>query len=178
MHGPAMLKYLSVAIFTHLAIIHSSTCHGILAQPKHLFDIVIHHASLFGTVTSAKCSLVFPWRDIGQQRMFLVFRRQNQWDSNIRPFDSKSRVVEAHSTVGRGAIEIVALVTEQRVVLKDDKDMGKPAPEFEPEAMEELKHFQWTGNIRELRNIVERLVILCGSTVTKGDVARFGSPLH
>ena len=57
------------------------------------------------------------------------------------------------------------------------QDMGKPAPAFEPEAMEELKRFQWTGNIRELRNIVERLVILCGSTVTKEDVVRFGSPL-
>ena len=57
------------------------------------------------------------------------------------------------------------------------QDMGKAAPEFEPEAMEELKRFQWTGNIRELRNIVERLVILCGSTVTKDDVVRFGSPL-
>ena len=57
------------------------------------------------------------------------------------------------------------------------QDMGKPAPIFEEEAMEELKRFQWTGNIRELRNIVERLVILCGNTVTKDDVVRFGSPL-
>ena len=58
------------------------------------------------------------------------------------------------------------------------QDMGKPAPEILPEAMEELKRFQWTGNIRELRNIVERLVILCGNTVTKDDVVRFGNPLH
>ena len=57
-------------------------------------------------------------------------------------------------------------------------DMGKPAPVFEPEAMEELKHFQWTGNIRELRNIVERLVILCGSDITEEDVVRFGNPLN
>ena len=56
-------------------------------------------------------------------------------------------------------------------------DMGKPAPTFEPSALEELKQFQWTGNIRELRNIVERLIILCGSTITKDDVVRFGSPL-
>ena len=56
-------------------------------------------------------------------------------------------------------------------------DMGKPSPVFEPEAMEELKQFQWTGNIRELRNIVERLIILCGSTITRDDVVRFGSPL-
>jgi DNA-binding NtrC family response regulator len=58
------------------------------------------------------------------------------------------------------------------------QDMGKPAPELEPEAMEELQRYQWTGNIRELRNIVERLVILCGNTVTKDDVVRFGNPLH
>ena len=57
------------------------------------------------------------------------------------------------------------------------QDMGKPAPEFMPEALEALKSFQWTGNIRELHNIVERLIILCGSTITKDDVLRFGSPL-
>lgn len=57
------------------------------------------------------------------------------------------------------------------------QDMGKPAPEFMPEALEALKCFQWTGNIRELHNIVERLIILCGSTITKDDVLRFGSPL-
>ena len=57
------------------------------------------------------------------------------------------------------------------------QDMGKPVPEFQPEAMEALKCFQWTGNIRELHNIVERLVILCGSTITKDDVLRYGSPL-
>ena len=57
------------------------------------------------------------------------------------------------------------------------QDMGKPVPEFMPEALEALKSFQWTGNIRELHNIVERLIILCGSTITKDDVLRFGSPL-
>lgn len=58
------------------------------------------------------------------------------------------------------------------------QDMGKPIPKFESKAMEELKHYQWSGNIRELRNIVERLVILCGNTITKDDVVRFGNPLH
>ena len=38
--------------------------------------------------------------------------------------------------------------------------------------------YQWTGNIRELRNIVERLVILCGNDITKDDVVRFGNPLN
>ena len=58
------------------------------------------------------------------------------------------------------------------------QDMGKPLPTFEPEALEALKQYQWTGNIRELRNIVERLVILCGNDITKDDVVRFGNPLN
>ena len=58
------------------------------------------------------------------------------------------------------------------------QDMGKTAPTFEPEALEALKQYQWTGNIRELRNIVERLVILCGNDITKDDVVRFGNPLN
>lgn len=58
------------------------------------------------------------------------------------------------------------------------QNMGKPAPCFADEAMEELKSYQWTGNIRELHNIVERLVILGGCTITKDEVVRFGNPLH
>ena len=58
------------------------------------------------------------------------------------------------------------------------EDMGKPVPTIEPEAMEELKRFQWTGNIRELHNIVERLAIFCGDTISKDEVIRFGSPLN
>ena len=57
-------------------------------------------------------------------------------------------------------------------------DMVKPSTTFEPDALEELKQYQWTGNIRELHNIVERLIILCGNTITKDDVVRFGNPLN
>ncbi len=58
------------------------------------------------------------------------------------------------------------------------QDMGKATPKFEPDAIETLQQYQWTGNIRELHNIVERLVILCGSTITKDEVVRFGNPLN
>jgi len=58
------------------------------------------------------------------------------------------------------------------------QDMGKPVPTFMPEAMEMLQQYQWTGNIRELHNIVERLAIFCGDTITKDDVVRFGNPLN
>jgi two-component system, NtrC family, nitrogen regulation response regulator NtrX len=38
------------------------------------------------------------------------------------------------------------------------------------EALEELKEYNWTGNIRELHNVVERLVILSGKSITAEDV--------
>lgn len=66
----------------------------------------------------------------------------------------------------------------QSFVERIAQEMGKAAPEFEPEAIEVLQHYQWTGNIRELHNIVERLVILCGDIITKDDVVRFGNPLN
>ena len=58
------------------------------------------------------------------------------------------------------------------------QNMGKATPTFSPEAVEALKDFQWTGNIRELHNIVERLIILCENTIEKDDVNRFGIPLN
>ena len=58
------------------------------------------------------------------------------------------------------------------------QDMGKAAPQFEAEAIEALQQYQWTGNIRELHNIVERLVIFCGECISKDDVLRFGHPLN
>ena len=49
-------------------------------------------------------------------------------------------------------------------------ESGKPVREFEPAAMALLKERSWPGNIRELRNVVERLLILGGSPVTAQDV--------
>ncbi len=44
---------------------------------------------------------------------------------------------------------------------------------FDKEAVKALQNRTWKGNIRELRNVVERLIILSGSTITKEDVALF-----
>ena len=44
---------------------------------------------------------------------------------------------------------------------------------FEPEAMQLLVDKTWTGNIRELRNVVERLLILSGDTITASDVRAY-----
>lgn len=58
------------------------------------------------------------------------------------------------------------------------QNMGKATPTFTEEALEELKKFKWTGNIRELHNIVERLVILSGNEITKQDILRYANPLN
>ena len=50
---------------------------------------------------------------------------------------------------------------------------GRPKLTVEESALEELKQMPWTGNIRELRNVVERLAILCDNKVTGEDVIRF-----
>lgn len=52
---------------------------------------------------------------------------------------------------------------------------GVSRKSFSPEALEQLKQTDWSGNIRELRNIVERLVILCGSEITGADVKMFAN---
>ncbi len=53
---------------------------------------------------------------------------------------------------------------------------GRPLIEFSEEALEELKSIKWTGNIRELRNVVERLVILCDQIITVEDVKMYAQP--
>jgi transcriptional regulator with GAF, ATPase, and Fis domain len=51
-------------------------------------------------------------------------------------------------------------------------ELGVAAPKFTQDALKGLSKAPWTGNIRELRNAVERLVILCGPEVTGADVER------
>lgn len=53
------------------------------------------------------------------------------------------------------------------------EEQGEAVKTFDKEAIEALKSFSWTGNIRELRNIVERLIILGGNPVTAEDVHSF-----
>lgn len=49
-------------------------------------------------------------------------------------------------------------------------DYSMPLKKANTDAVEALQQLDWTGNIRELRNIVERLVILSGPVITKADV--------
>jgi two-component system, NtrC family, nitrogen regulation response regulator NtrX len=56
-------------------------------------------------------------------------------------------------------------------------DHSMPPKEFTEDALKALQEITWTGNIRELRNVVERLAILCDKTITGQDVATFAQPL-
>lgn len=53
---------------------------------------------------------------------------------------------------------------------------GIPRKKFTKDALEALKNTVWTGNIRELRNIIERMVILCDDEITGFDVNTFSNP--
>lgn len=54
---------------------------------------------------------------------------------------------------------------------------GVASKTITPDAVAELQKINWTGNIREFRNVIERLIILCGTEINKSDVISFASPL-
>ena len=56
------------------------------------------------------------------------------------------------------------------------EDQGTPILELTDDAIKALKDVDWTGNIRELRNIIERLVILCEDKITGADVELYANP--
>ena len=58
------------------------------------------------------------------------------------------------------------------------QDHGIPKKSIDATAIEALQALNWTGNIRELRNIIERLVILSDQTITSSDVKRYANPSH
>jgi two-component system nitrogen regulation response regulator NtrX len=55
-------------------------------------------------------------------------------------------------------------------------EYGQPKKGIEKNAQDMLINYNWTGNIRELRNVVERLIILSGKTITAEDVSNYVLP--
>ena len=55
-------------------------------------------------------------------------------------------------------------------------EYGQPKKVIDTDALEVLKTYNWTGNIRELRNVVERLIILSGKNITLEDVDMYVLP--
>ncbi|MCB0754266.1 MAG: sigma-54-dependent Fis family transcriptional regulator [Flavobacteriales bacterium] len=67
--------------------------------------------------------------------------------------------------------DIPLLVDHFLQMICDEQGVAKKA--IDDDAITELQNYNWTGNIRELRNVVERLVILSGKTITKKDIEQF-----
>jgi len=69
----------------------------------------------------------------------------------------------------------IALLT-QSFLEEICNEYGMPVKKVSDAALEALKALPWTGNIRELRNMVERLIILSDKTITDNDVKAFANP--
>ncbi|MGB0916329.1 MAG: sigma-54-dependent transcriptional regulator [Flavobacteriales bacterium] len=67
--------------------------------------------------------------------------------------------------------DIPLLVEHFLGMICDEQGVAKKL--IDSAAIKELQDYNWTGNIRELRNVVERLVILSGKSITKKDVEQF-----
>lgn len=76
----------------------------------------------------------------------------------------------------RDRLEDIPLLVEH-FSAEISNSQGKPIKQFSNKAYDELKKLPWTGNVRELRNVVERLIILSGKEVTDKDVKEFARPL-
>ncbi|MBL7772598.1 MAG: sigma-54-dependent Fis family transcriptional regulator [Chitinophagaceae bacterium] len=71
--------------------------------------------------------------------------------------------------------EDIPLLTNYFIDLICQEYKMKPM-QIDDDALEELKKHNWTGNIRELRNVVERLLILCDGRIKKEDISKFVIP--
>ena len=81
-------------------------------------------------------------------------------------------VIPIHVPALRDRKEDIPLLVEHFCALICSEQCIAPKT-FDQSAMEALQNSDWTGNIRELRNVVERLIILSGSTITASDVNNF-----
>lgn len=57
------------------------------------------------------------------------------------------------------------------------EEHGVPVKSISKEAVKELQKINWSGNIRELRNVIERLIILCDKSITDKDVIAYARPM-
>jgi len=56
-------------------------------------------------------------------------------------------------------------------------EYGRPKMTIMPDAISEFQKITWTGNIREFRNVLERLIILCDKEITGKDVIAYAQPI-
>ena len=83
-------------------------------------------------------------------------------------------VILIHVPPLRERLEDIPLLVDHFMKLSCEHQ-HMPQPQVTEDAIAALKQLPWRGNIRELNNMVERLLILCGSTITGEDVERYAN---
>ena len=73
-------------------------------------------------------------------------------------------------------LEDIPLLTNHFIQIICD-EYGMPVKSITADAIAELQKITWTGNIREFRNVIERLIILCDQNISADDVLKFAAPL-
>lgn len=86
-------------------------------------------------------------------------------------------VIIIHVPALRERIEDIPLLVEHFNALIS-QELGIATKHFSESALKELQKLSWTGNIRELRNVIERVLILCDSEITDKDIKAFAQPLE
>jgi two-component system nitrogen regulation response regulator NtrX len=81
-------------------------------------------------------------------------------------------VIPIHVPALKERIEDIELLANHFIALICE-EYGAPVKEIESAAIKELQKGQWTGNIRELRNVIERLIILCPDKITAAEVKKY-----
>lgn len=85
-------------------------------------------------------------------------------------------VILIHVPTLNERIEDIPLLADHFItMICSEYGMGKK--KISPDAISELQKIKWTGNIREFRNVLERLIILCREEITGNDVVTFAHPV-
>jgi DNA-binding NtrC family response regulator len=83
-------------------------------------------------------------------------------------------VIMVHVPTLNERLDDIPIIAEK--FLKEICEDNGVKKSFAPGAFDELKNVNWTGNIRELRNVIERLVILSDAKITVEDVIAYSNP--
>ena len=78
-------------------------------------------------------------------------------------------------TLNERTEDIPLLAEHFNSLICDEYGMSKK--KIKPDAVKELQKIEWTGNIREFRNVLERLIILCKDEITGADVVAYARPV-
>jgi len=81
-------------------------------------------------------------------------------------------VILIHVPPLRERKEDIALLVD-KFLTDISNEYGSKKSNIDEDAVTALQSYEWTGNIRELRNVTERLVIMCGERITKDDISKY-----